>query len=342
MPIYDADAEDAERGDMMRANALAALDEAKRTAIDIKFPIEDQTTYHTHHIVFRVFEVIRKSRTTDDKLVAKATITLPMTQELQVQYNASYAQPELGVLGSMIVGGAGSLSNSLQDAFSTRGTGSMGKQAENIFKSIGNKLTDIKGQDVGNAAVAGGSGLLSIFLARKAGGPIGDAALAAVTGTSRNPHKAVLFEGTEFRNHSFQFRFIPVVAEESRVIKQIIKLFKWHMHPGFAGKGVTFAGVDLSSGNHFFKNPEFFEIELSNKGEYTVNDYRTCVLKNITVNYQPSNYPAYVKSDRAGGSPAPMEVVMNLDFQEIEIITKDVIGSPYQSAAALDAAYSAF
>ena len=329
------------RGEVLaEANALAALDEAKRTAIDLKFPLEDQTTYHTHHITFRVFEVIRKSRTTADKLVAKATITLPMTQELQVQYNASYAQPDLGAIGSMVVGGAGSLSNSLQNAFNEAGSGSIGDQAKNILKSVGNKFSDINGQDVGNAAVAGGSGLLSATLSL--GGPIAQSALAAVTGTSRNPHKAVLFEGTEFRNHSFQFRFIPVVEEESRVIKQIIKIFKWHMHPGFAGKGVSFGGVDLSAGNHFFKNPEFFEIELSGKGEYTVNDYRTCVLKGITVNYQPSNYPAYVRSG-VGSSPAPMEVVMNLEFQEIEIITKDVIGSPYQSAAQrLDSAYGAF
>ena len=49
----------------------------------------------------------------------------------------------------------------------------------------------------------------------------------------------------------------------------------------------------------------------------------------MTVNYQPSNYPAYARSN--GQDPAPMEVVMGLEFQEIEIITKDIIGNPYLS-----------
>jgi len=91
----------------------------------------------------------------------------------------------------------------------------------------------------------------------------------------------------------------------------------------------VFGGITIGTGNHFFETPDFFNIELSHKGAYTVSDYKPCVLKGMTVNYQPSNYPAYARSEGGAGAPAPMEVVMGLEFQEIEIITKEVITSPY-------------
>ncbi len=306
------DEEDAYRGKAM-SDALAKLNEQSKTPLSLKFPINNEATYHTHHIIFRVFELKRESRNSSDKKIAKAEIMLPMTMELQAQYNAAYTSQDLGAVAAELVAGTESLSGMI--AGSTNPL--------EFAKKIGEKVTSMTPSDVGR-----GLGSVASAAVSQALGSIGttaQAAVAAATGASRNPHKAVLFEGTEFRSHSFQFRFSPVVAAESDAIKRIIHVFKYHMHPGYAGE--TFLGVDFSAGNHFFKNPEFFEIELSNRGKYTINDYRTCVLKNMTVNYQPSNYPAYARSGQS--IPAPMEVVMNLDFQEIDIITKAVIGSPY-------------
>lgn len=295
---------------------LAKLNEQSKKPLSLKFPIDNEATYHTHHIIFRVFELKRESRNSDDKKIAKAEIMLPMTMELQAQYNAGYATPDLGGIAATLVAGTESLSEMV-----TKST-SMGEFTQEITKKITSTTPSDLSKIGGNAVSAIANQLAGVTAST------GQAVLAAATGASRNPHKAVLFEGTEFRNHTFQFKFSPIEARESDEIKRIIHVFKYHMHPGYAGG--TFFGVDFSAGNHFFKNPEFFEIELSNKGMYTVNDYRTCVLKGMTVNYQPSNYPAYARSGKS--IPAPMEVVMNLDFQEIDIITKDVIGSPYVDA----------
>ena len=60
---------------------------AKLTAkgmVNLTFPLEDQPTYHTHHIKFTVYETKRDARNSPDKTKPIATITLPMTQELQV------------------------------------------------------------------------------------------------------------------------------------------------------------------------------------------------------------------------------------------------------------------
>ena len=275
--------------------------------VNLMFPLEDQPTYHTHHIKFTVYQTKRETRNSDDKTKAIATITLPLTQELQVNYNAGYASPDLGATGALALSSLENL------AASTSGKGfDVGAIVSSVTKSFGQAALQAPAI-VGTAALE--------VMAKGGGTAQGGLAGVQAFGVARNPHKATLFEGTDFRSPSFSFRFSPVRASESDAIRNIIHIFKYHMHPGYV------TGTLAGAGNHFFTTPEFFKIELSNKGKYTVNDYRICVLKGMTVNYQPSNYPAYARA--AGSYPAPMEVIMNLEFQETEIITKEVIGNPY-------------
>lgn len=286
--------------------------------VNLMFPLEDQLTYHTHHIIFTVYETKREARNSPDITEAIARIKLPMTQELQVSYHAGYATPDLGG----IVASALAAADKTGSAISEMASNNL-EQNKTYIKEIVAKATANPGSLLNGVVNAGGAVLNQLA---PIGGVLVQGAMSAA-GIARNPHKATLFEGTDFRSHSFSFRFSPVKASESDAIRNIIHIFKYHMHPGYAGG--TYGGVDLSSGNHFFSTPEFFKIELSNKGKYTVSDYQICVLKGMTVNYQPSNYPAYARA--AGSGPAPMEVIMNLEFQETAIITKEVIGDPYMS-----------
>ena len=304
----------------VKSSPLAKL--GAKSMVNLMFPLEDQPTYHTHHILFTIYESTRESRNAPDKTTPIATIKLPMTQELQVSYNAGYANPDLGGLTVAALAAATGSAGAIAE-LATRNT----KENVAAIKSVVEKVTANPASLLTGAANLGvnatGAGLN--FIAG-IGGQTLQAGLNAF-GIARNPHKATLFEGTDFRSHSFSFRFSPMRASESDAIRNIIHLFKYHMHPGYAGG--TYQGVDLSSGNHFFSTPEFFKIKLSNEGKYTVNDYQICVLKGMTVNYQPSNYPAYVRVNKS--EPAPMEVIMNLEFQETAIITKEVIGDPYMS-----------
>lgn len=302
---------------------LAKLDRTSGP-VRLSFPLEDAETYLEHHIMFTIFDKKRESRDSADTEKAIATIILPMTQELQVSYNAGYATPDLG-------GITASLSKAAES-----GSGAIAEMASNSLDENRKLFTDLvqkamanpgeTGKSLSNGVANGGGAVLN--QAAGLGGDIAKAGMNAF-GIARNPHKATLFEGTDFRSHSFNFKLSPTRSKESDVIRQIIHLFKYHMHPGYAGG--NFSGVDLSSGNHFFSTPEFFRINLHHD-KYTVSDYRPCVLKGMTVNYQPSNYPAYARAN--GKDPAPMEVVIGLEFQEIEIITKDVIGDPYLSTSA--------
>ena len=292
----------------IKANPLVALDVKQR--LTLSFP-DDVATYHTHHIIFTIYQTKREGRDSDDKTIPIARIKLPMTQELRVDYNAGYSNPDLGAVGALA-------SSALEGlAASTEGKGFDVNSIASAVKAAGENI-------VQEAPAIAGSAVLEFM---QKGGGIAGAGLVGVQafGVARNPHKATLFEGTEFRSHNFSFRFSPVKASESDAIRNIIALFKYHMHPGYT------QGKIAGAGNHFFSTPEFFKIELSNKGNYTVNDYQICVLKAMSVNYQPSNYPAYARV--SGSDPAPMEVIMDLQFQETEIITKEVVGNPYTQDA---------
>ena len=294
---------------------LAKLDRTGGPAA-LSFP-EDKT-YLEHHIVFRIFDKKRESRDAADKEKALATITLPMTQELQVSYNAGYASADIGGIlaeSTKIVENAG---KAIAEQFNDNKKVAMDSAVQTSFglQSVFDGLGGIAGTVINTVA----QGI------EAAGGGVAAKAGLNAFGVARNPHKATLFEGTDFRSHNFNFKLSPITATESATIRQIIHLFKYHMHPGYAE--VSAQGYNISAGNHFFSTPDFFRIELAH-GKYTVNDYRPCVLKGMTVNYQPSNYPAYARSN--GQDPAPMEVVMGLEFQEIEIITKRIIGDPYLS-----------
>ena len=295
---------------------LAKLD---RTGGKTYLQFPEDKTYLQHHITFTIFDTKRESRDSADKEKEIATIVLPMTQELQVSYNAGYATPDLGGITASLLKAAES------------GSGAIAEMASNSLDQNKKLITDLAEKIIanpGDAVASLGNGVANAggAVLNQLAGVGGDIAKAGMNafGIARNPHKATLFEGTDFRSHSFNFKLSPITATESTTIRQIIHLFKYHMHPGYAGG--TYGGVNLSSGNHFFSTPEFFRIDLAHKS-YTVNDYRPCVLKGMTVNYQPSNYPAYARSN--GQDPAPMEVVIGLEFQEIEIITKKIIGDPY-------------
>jgi hypothetical protein len=305
---------------MSKERPLAKLD-TSRGSNNLTFP-EDKT-YQTHNITFRIFKLKRDSRDADDKRVPVATIVLPMTQELQVSYNAGYASPDLGGIV------AEALKVTENAGASISGMIKKGADLKDVLDAI---KKNTGAQDIATA-VSGATGAALNTVAQGGEALFGNVVKAGLNafGVARNPHKAVLFEGTDFRSHSFNFRLSPITATESDAIRQIIHIFKYHMHPGYV-EGVV-GGLTIGTGNHFFETPDFFNIELSHKGAYTVSDYRPCVLKGMTVNYQPSNYPAYARSEGGAGAPAPMEVVMGLEFQEIEIITKKDIGNPYYGGA---------
>jgi hypothetical protein len=57
--------------------------------------------------------------------------------------------------------------------------------------------------------------------------------LTGAFGIARNPYRVVLYQGTDFRTHTFSWQLTPKSKRESDAITQIITAFKYYMSPSY-------------------------------------------------------------------------------------------------------------
>lgn len=174
------------------------------------------------------------------------------------------------------------------------------------------------GQAVSNAFSQGGVGAAAgafagriggdaNFLARtlaQISGPVAGA-LNISAGNVPNPFTTAIFKSVELRRHNFNFRLVPETPEDSVVIRDIVNRFKLESLPKRQG--------------NFLKMPSEVEIEFF--GTNALFGMSRCVIQGITVNYNPSNQPAFFKNSGAGLFGAPQAVELQLQISEIEQLT---------------------
>ena len=150
----------------------------------------------------------------------------------------------------------------------------------------------------------------------------------------------VSFKGIDKRSFSFDFKFMPKSAEESKEVEQIIKTFRKYQLPKLSTQKLTEVKrkkkdggdiVDLKDNNQvdkkgvpkvstsklFFDSPGYFDIQFmvnAQENPHLIKMSRS-FLKSVNVTYG---------SDRAvffkGSNGAPTEITMQLQFQEIEML----------------------
>jgi len=306
----------------------------------LEFPFELNAI--GHYVTFRAFETTQLDRSTSSKLRDICTIRLPVPGNLGVAYNISYADQELGAVQKTIVDALGGDSKTLEDI------GVVGAGA-----AIGAAVGMLKGGGLAKSALAGaiGAATMKATAAFIEGGdsPLVGAGLSAVVGElgtlgsagaaqfgiARNPHKVVLFESVGFRDHSFKYEFIPQSFPESKRLQDIIRQFKLAASPSFGAElktgpvslaavlGGRDAGKNLSLGKHFFKYPDYFNIEYRYKDSlFTIGP---SVLTSIDVEYHPAGIPSYARNSPEDENPLPTATRLSLTFKETEIVTKENI-----------------
>jgi hypothetical protein len=127
-----------------------------------------------------------------------------------------------------------------------------------------------------------------------------------------NPFKEVLFEAIDFRTFSFKYTFLPKSQSEVFNVRRIIDLFKFHMHPELSGDGL------------FYVYPSEFEMQYYFRGEENtfLHKISTCVLTDMQVDYGTGTFSSF-------DDGAPSEIVMSLQFKELELLTKERIIKGY-------------
>lgn len=220
----------------------------------------------------------------------KAAIQLPMPGNLITPYNAEWGADDTklfdlamrapGIGLDVVKGGAEILTGSIEG-----------------LKKAGSSVVD--------AATSMALSVNSTF---------GNAGVSAAAGLASNPKKEMFFQGVDFRNFSFDYRFYPKNEKESLYIKRIIDLLKFHMYPEYRSKD-----------RFTFIYPSEFDITFfkqDGKENPWVNKIATCALVGMTVNYTPSGLWA----THEDGSPVLINLSMT--FKELSILTKENLSNP--------------
>lgn len=260
-----------------------------------------------HWVSFRVAQKRKfraKSVQTDN---TQCFITLPVPAALSTGYKAGYQNEDLGLAGGTVTGNQNLTADEIDKKFSATG----------LAKAAGASLA----QSTEATALAGGAvtkllggGTVASILGGGAGAAVSQIASAKIAnaGFARNPHQAVLFKGTGFRSHSFEYKFIAKNEDESTALTDIITAFKYFMSP------------KLTDTTHFFEYPEEFDIDFKNSTHFF--DIGSSVLSDFNVNYHADGEPIYFKGGRSGEA-APFSVNISMTFQETTITTKDEIAN---------------
>lgn len=220
-------------------------------------------------------------------------IILPIPANLGADYGINWESESLGVA-------AGLLDNSsklqMQDQFSEAG------------KLVGTIL--------GRAGVRAGAAIINNpIMQRIAGEKVLDAKAVTekLTRSAMNPRKEQLFKNVGFRKFNFQWTLVPKNQKEAETILNIIKEFKFHMHP------------ELTPGGFFYVYPSEFDMKFYFAGveNTALSKVSTCVLTDLKVNYTPNSEFVTYKDGM------PDSIQLTLAFTELELLTKERIEKGY-------------
>jgi hypothetical protein len=159
-----------------------------------------------------------------------------------------------------------------------------------------------------------GQALTSYFVEKAVGS---SNILSRAYGGVINPNLELLFDGPSLREFSFNFRLTPRSAEESIVVKKIIRNFKQAM------------SVKRTSSSLLLKAPHTFAISYltDNKQHPYLNKFKECALVNCGVNYTPDG--TYMSFNGPERSMTAYE--LQLTFQELEPVFDDEYGTDYNN-----------
>jgi len=177
--------------------------------------VRDEASFPTEVIDYLKLEIYDPI---SDKLVTTLYLYLPA--KLSESYKAKYAGVELGAVGAAAVGAA-------RDAVAAGGIGDGFAQQ---VKSFAKAAKPALGYSLGAAAInkvvsaTGGSGNLTA------------GALTQLTsGRVFNPYEEAIFQGTDFRDHQFDFKMAPKDSSDVQTIVEIIDTLRKAMLPGKDG-----------------------------------------------------------------------------------------------------------
>lgn len=227
-------------------------------------------------------------------------IGLYMPPSIRVRYGAQWENINMNVLRTST--GAENLVNSAKAAVES---GSFASAGFSLDKSL---LTDVPDMVLSNAV----RGLGSMLDDTSFGSQLGVELRAAL-----NPHASQKFIGIDLREFQFSFQLFARTKNESESIRQIIKMFKWAMHP----EGMKAAAGKLEKIYWDYPNP--IDIYLFTPSTKYMFNIAQSVLFDMEVTYGEEGASFFKETG------APVQVNLTLSFREMEVLTKQRIEEDY-------------
>jgi hypothetical protein len=230
-------------------------------------------------------EQVSKLFEPDKRFRINTAIELAINERPSVKYGVQYGSVDLGTIGGVLGGGASGADFNTMLPEITR------KALMNLAQVPASLATQFAGEgstDLGNV-------------------------IGATTAMAPNPFREQIFQSVDTRTFTFDYKFLPKDAKETEAARNIIKEFKYHMHP------------ELSANGLFYIYPSEFNIVYyyANKENLYFNRISTCVLTDLQVDYGNSqNFGTF-------SSGAPTEINLKLTFRELEVLTKERIDKEY-------------
>jgi len=257
------------------------------------------------------------------------SITLPLPKNLSETYSVDWSTDSIGAIGSGIADlGLDNLRSMDTEKLTSSIVGILkdGLMASSI-RIAESKIPELAGAIGASILGAGGAGsLLAAGISGVASGALKGGLVSA--GLALNPYLAMLFNGISMRDHPFTFEFFARNQNESKMIRDIINRFKYNMLPGFNKN-------QFDTGRVLFDYPNIFHIAFMQ--DDFLFAFKPCVLTNMSVNYHQQGDAFYFDID---GKKAPVSIQLQLQFKEMEIITKDDF-NPTDGGAGADSTFLA-
>lgn len=250
----------------------------------------------------------------------RTTIYLYLPSKLSESYRSKYAGVELGAVGAAMVGAARDL---------IKDKGEIGEGFAEQVKAFASAAKPAIGYNAG-------AGLISQVVSKTTGGSGSLDAKGLTQLTSNrifNPYEEALFQGTDFRDHQFDFKMAPKDSSDVQTIYQIIQTLRVAMLPG-------------KDGDNWLTIPDYFRMSImrykSNGYEETISDPKesggqlaqimrfptNLVLTDMAVDLAPDGNYASLQT-HMGDSDAdfgPVSYNMRLAFKETSYLTKESFG----------------
>lgn len=228
----------------------------------------------------------------------EASIAMYMPATVAVSQGAQYGEVEMGAFATAAANlyKKGAVSGVFNKEF-----------ASAVVKEAGGALSD--------------TGEMTLKAAADTIAPGAKAAIELASGKVTNNRLEMVFQGISRRSFSYSFKMMPKSEAEASTVDEIARMFRFYMAPSF--------DKDISSSRTMIV-PATFDITYMNmnKENSFLNKISTCVLESCNVTYGGERVQFFRPHSDGTGAP-PVETNIELQFKELELITREKLALGY-------------